>query len=143
VKTKRLLKSLFLLPLCLFFVQCSRSKVDCQTPPPTLYFTVTKGGTTYPSASSTVALSYTDKSGKKAYIADLRAGETVLSTYELLTTSQTLGDPPFTVEINQTASGTINLKTYQDDSPCNGWVRQSELRFNGAVVNRNAQGFGA
>lgn len=127
---------------------CNQDDVDCQSPPPTLYFNVVDKQNVSlitPATSSTVKLSYPTAAGNQAYITDVQADAVVgqpayLATSELIGKAQQLNPIVFTLEVDNRRVGSVQLTTYKNNDNCDGWTHPDKVMFNGIVVAPNAQG---
>ncbi|MGF7216347.1 hypothetical protein GGR92_002512 [Spirosoma lacussanchae] len=113
--------------------------VDCQSSPqPVQVFLTDAAGSPLITAAmaANVGIGYYHN-GQWVSLPDARVNPatTAVSSYDALTISRETGDTTrFWLGNGASRLGVIQLKTYVDNSPCNGWTRASELRFNGRVV---------
>lgn len=67
-------------------------------------------------------------------VKDIRVDYGVQS-YDMVTVSRQSADTTrFYLSIADKPFGVVQLKTYIDQSPCDGWTHVGELRYNGAVI---------
>ena len=122
------------------FVLSSCEKKECQNPPPTLRFMLMKAnGSNYitDDKAGNVTIQYT-KDGRLIRVSDVRLSASpvyAIESFEMIPISfQTTDTTHFYVAVGNETPGVIQLKTYVDNSQCDGWTHASELRFNGQVV---------
>ena len=117
-----------------------KGNIACQNPPPVLRFVLnTPNGANAVTADNAgqIAIRYA-RNGQPTTIKDVRVStgpSYAVESYELIEIArQTSDTTQFHVVANDKTLGAIQLKTYVDNSPCDGWTHINELRFNGQVV---------
>lgn len=131
--------SLMLLCGILTLLGACKGNIACQNPPQTLRFSIAKTtGENIITATNAdkVAISYF-RNGQLTAVSDLRVqppNYSVESLDAIMSARQTTDTTRFYVSVDNKPQGIIQLKTYVDNSPCDGWTHISELRFNGQIV---------
>ncbi|MFD1142577.1 hypothetical protein ACFQ4C_15735 [Larkinella insperata] len=124
----------------------SCEKPDCQAPPPSYGFAFvdTSGQQlTDTTLARSVKLTYAGASGTPTQVkeSDFKAQPSspypyvYEASYNLLVQAAEKGQNGYTVEIGGKPRGTLNLKTYVNRTPCNGWYNLAEVRYDNTVVN--------
>lgn len=119
-----------------------KGHIACQSPPQTLLFSLNK--TTGENVITTtnadkVAIRYF-RNGQVTLVNDIRvqAPNYWVESLDMLTAArQAMDTTRFYVSIDDKPQGIVQLKTYVDNSPCDGWTHIGELRFNGRVIPYN------
>jgi hypothetical protein len=130
----------------IFTLSCERK--ECQNPPPSYNVAfVDSQGQAFVNDSlqaTTLRLSSTSSTGVRTIIssADFRP---IVSNdrykfiynigYNLFAQSE---QNQYVVEVNNKVLGKLVFKNQRDNSPCDGWMHLTEVRFNDQVVNRGA-----
>lgn len=117
-----------------------KGDIACQSPPPVMRLLLnTPTGINAINADNAgqVAVQYT-RNGQLTDVSDVQVSSATLYTinsYELIRVARQSDDTTHMyVLIGNKPLGLIQLKTYVDNSRCDGWTHASELRFNGQVV---------
>jgi len=126
---------------------CNQEPLDCQSPPPTVYFDVVdKQNVSLLTAanSGTLKLSYPTAAGSQAYITDARTDVTAsqpsyIATRELIDKAQQLNPVVFTPEVDSRRVGSLQLTTYKNNGNCDNWVHPDKITLNGVAIAPNAQ----
>ncbi|WP_375446849.1 hypothetical protein [uncultured Fibrella sp.] len=80
--------------------------------------------------------------GQPATIENLSVQPPLFSTYDLVEKARRGTDTTqFYLSVKDKPLGVLQLRTYIDSSPCDGWVHASEVRFNGKVITSTAAPF--
>ena len=118
----------------------SCGKKACQSPPPTLRFMLMEanGKNLITDANAgKVSVQYTN-GGQLIRVSDVQLSASTtyaFTSYEMIPIARQSADTThFYVLINNKTVGPIQLKTYVDNSECDGWTHISELRFEGRLI---------
>lgn len=126
--------------MALMSVLSCNKRIECQNPPPVLGLRIAKVVGLDTTTASNIAIALPFQTGQKSYITDLKNANGIVLTNELINTSYAQKDPSFALEVNNVQVATIQLKTYKDNSSCDGWIHQSELRLNNKPLVANSRG---
>lgn len=133
------LGALLLIGFMLALLAGCKGNVACQSPPPAVrLIVVTPAGKPVitPDNAAQITVQYT-RNGYLTPVSDVQISPAtgLVESYELIGVARQATD---TTHIYLSAGnkplGIIQLKTYVDNSRCDGWTHISELRFNGQVV---------
>lgn len=132
VKLLLLCGSLILLVTC-------KGNIACQSPPPVVQFSLAKT-----TGENVITATNADKvtiryfrNGQMTGVNDMRvrAPNYWVESLEILAAAHQATDTTrFYVSVDDKPQGVLQLKTYVDSRPCDGWTHISELRFNGRVI---------
>ncbi|GAB3022990.1 hypothetical protein GCM10027185_21590 [Spirosoma pulveris] len=142
----KFLYSILFLSGLIFTLSCQRQA--CQNPPPayTVAFTNAQGQAFINDSlqAATLRLSSISSAGVRTVLSpvDFRpvaSNDRYKFVYQV---GYSLFDKNeqnrFTVELNNNALGSLELKSQRDNSKCDGWMHLTEVRFNDQVVGRSA-----
>lgn len=126
-------------------LSCERK--DCQSPPPryNVAFIDSRGQAFVNDSlqAATLRLSSTSPTGVRTMISSADFKPVISNDrykfiynvgYDLFAQSE---QNQYTVGINDKVVGNLVFKSQRDNSPCNGWMRLTEVRFNDQVVSRS------
>lgn len=128
------MKKLLIFLLIAVLASCEKDHLLCQNSPPTLRFSIrdTKGDTA--SKTATLRITYV-KGDSKSEIPDTNYRNGILSSYDLVMKAHELGNSTvFSVEADGVKIADLTLRTYLDQSDCDGWVHASEVKSGNKVL---------
>lgn len=130
----------------IFTLSCERKL--CQSPPPSYNIAfVDSQGQAFVNDSlqaTTLRLSSTSSTGVRTMISSADFKPVISNDhykfiynigYSLFAQSE---QNQYTVEVNNKVVGNLVFKSQRDNSPCNGWMHLTEVRYNDQVVDRGA-----
>ncbi len=151
MKIKNTISGLLFLAFFLTQIRCSKGGYACQAPPPQFDFIIVDNNgksliTDANKDSLKIVSSEFPKTTQLKNINVRKADSTVSNLYNyvvyaggIFTLSNQNNDPTFNVELSGKLLGNLKLKTYLDDTDCSGWMKASEILFNGKKPSISGQ----
>ncbi|NBA88081.1 hypothetical protein GVN16_20080 [Emticicia sp. CRIBPO] len=135
-------KLLILWALTCLFTACEDSGMACQNPPPSISFKINSGDSSQNYTRDNLRITYLRKTGVKAEVTDLRYDNGIFNTYDLIIQANELGNNSiFTLESDGVKLKELTLKTYKDNSRCDGWIHASEIKAGNKVLEIDKTSF--
>ncbi len=129
------MKKLFTVLFCLTLIACEKHGLECQTPPPTLRFSIRYADTTRVFNAEKVTITYQDSKGQLSSVTDIRYQNGVFETYDLAIKAHETGNKTtFSVAADGEPISDLYLTTYKSTASCDGWVHASEIRSGGKLL---------